>query len=192
MAISNEKVLEAVKKNKVVSVSIACVIVFGLAAMIRWSAVEDAQSELDAISTEAARYANNLRNASQLTADQALLAKRTSEIEARMLKVGALMENQQFFFDLEKNTGVKLVELRPGSEISPAARKGFYAALPYSLTVTGTYPQLLTIIRRLENGPQFVRVLSAKLYPAPLEASARGDAGSILVLTMDLEVLARP
>ena len=102
------------------------------------------------------------------------------------------MENQQFFFDLEKNTGVKLVELRPGSEILPAARKGFYAALPYSLTVTGTYPQLLTIIRRLENGPQFVRVLSSKLYPAPLEASARGDAGSILVLTMDLEVLARP
>lgn len=192
MSISNEKFVEAVKKNKVVSGSIACAVIFGVVALIRWSAVEDAQSELDAISTEAARYAANLRNASQLPADQALLATRVSEIESRMLKVGALMENQQFFFDLETSTGVKLVELRPGSEIAPAARKGAYAALPYSLTVNGTYPQLLTLIRRLEKGQQFVRVLKSELRPAPLEASARGDAGSTLVLTMELEVLARP
>lgn len=192
MSMSNEKFVEAVKKNKIVSGSVACALVFGVVAILRWSAVEDAQSKLDAISTEAARYGANLRNAAQLPADQALLATRAAEIESRMLKVGALMENQQFFFDLETSTGVKLIELRPGTEIAPAARKGVYAALPYSLTVNGTYPQLLTLIRRLEKGPQFVRVLSSKLYPAPLEATARGDAGSMLVLTMDLEVLARP
>lgn len=192
MSISNEKLIEAIKKNRTVTASVVCVVIFGIAAFVRFGALADAQAELDQVSADAGRCSNNLRNAAQLTADQAFLAKKTAEVEARMLKVGALMENQQFFFDLESSTGVKLVELRPGTEILPSARKGTYAALPYSLTANGSYAQLLTLIRRLEKGPQFVRILSSSLYPAPIEATARGDAGSTLVLTLNLEVLARP
>lgn len=192
MSISNEKLIEVIKKNRTATASVMCAVLFGVVAFVRFSALADAQTELDQVSADAGRYSNNLRNAAQLTADQEFLAKKTAEIEARMLRVGALMENQQFFFDLESSTGVKLVELRPGTEILPNARKGAYAALPYSLTANGSYAQLLTLIRRLEKGPQFVRILSSSLYPAPIEATARGDAGSTLVLTLNLEVLARP
>lgn len=192
MSISNEKFIEALKKNPVIALSVACTLIFAIVAFVRFGALDEAQAELEQVSADASRYATNLRNAAQLNSDQALLAKKTAEIEARMLKVGALMENQQFFFDLEASTGVKLVELRPGTEILPPARKGIYAVLPYSLTANGSYTQLLTLIRRLERGPQFVRVLSSSLYPAPMEATAQGNAGSTLVLTLNLEVLARP
>jgi Tfp pilus assembly protein PilO len=192
MSISNEKLFEAVKKNPIITGSVVCILIFSIAMFVRLDALDEAQAELDQVSADASRYATNLRNAAQLNADQASLSKKTAEIETRMLKVGALMENQQFFFDLETSTGVKLVELRPGTEILPNARKGSYAVLPYSLTVNGSYAQLLTLIRRLEKGPQFVRILSSSLYPAPIEATSHGDTGSTLVLTLNLEVLARP
>jgi Tfp pilus assembly protein PilO len=58
--------------------------------------------------------------------------------------------------------------------------------VPYSLSVQGSYAKVITFLRKLETGSQFVRVTSATLNPVPT-----GEPGTV-TLSLSLEVLGMP
>ncbi len=160
-------------------VSIAC----GILLYVRSGNIEASQVELEANSAQAAKMIANVRNANglaeQLTEIQAL----GKELDARMMKAGQLAVNLQYFYKLETETEVKLVDVRQNAV--PRNIKTQYAGVPFSVSVSGSFPHVINFLNRLQNGRHFCRINSTNFAKA-------GDAGGDVNLALNLELLGQP
>ena len=127
------------------------------------------------------RQSANIKYGVGLDAHTERLRKVNAELASDSLKVGELALNQQFFLRLEADTGVKLLDLRPLPVAAPAkdAPANAFVPIGFSLSVTGTYDQLIAFVTRLEEGATLGRVLNGGL--------AGSDTGTqTLSLTVEL------
>lgn len=105
-------------------------------------------------------------------------------IEKHLLVEANLADNLALFYSCESGTGARLGELNQLN--SPSTGDGAsYRVIPFSLTVTGTFDQVAGFVRRLETGPNLLRVTTFTLQRiAP-------DGGSVS-LNLTVELLGRP
>jgi hypothetical protein len=145
--------------------------------------------------TESRRLKSNITNSAQLKEHLAALELANSKVSQRLVRAGDLATNQQYFYKIESETGVKLTDLRPGSgPIQPvgkgAVAKALYPSVPYACSVQGTYGQILDFLRKLEEGEHFQRILSANVS---LSGGSSDDAASaadpMLTLVISIEFL---
>lgn len=147
---------------------------------LRSDLVPEANATLDAKSTEARRYDLNLTNSTQLKEHYEAMAGATKEIESRLIRPSQLGINQQYFYRLESEYGVKLSELRQDSRTQS---QGSFIAVPFALTVQGDFPAVVGFVQGLENGAHYCRVLSA---------SCTADRTGPVTLVLNLELLGQP
>jgi hypothetical protein len=143
------------------------------------SKIEAAHAELDQKSVEGARLAANVSYSSQLTSQLEAVSKATETITSRLVSPANLATNLQYFYRLEKETGVELIDVRQNTS-SGKAKGG--TGVAFSVSVKGEYPALLGWLRRVENGPHFARFLSASM-------GATADRKGPLTLAVTLELL---
>lgn len=201
MAISNEQLLAAIKKNPIVT---ACVVVvLGVVAGIyfRGDLKPQAEVELEELSKQSRRMSANIKNSSLLDEHLGALTNHAAEIDRRLISSGALAVNLQYFYELEAATGTKLVDLRQIATGNGRVREreqvkqgaGAYEPVGFAVALIGTYPQLVDFLQRLEGGEHFCRIQSASFTPAASENSGptlgRPDT---LTLVLDLELLGQP
>lgn len=183
---TKEEILGFVGKNPI---GIGCgVLALLLAGGSYWRSdeVPDSEEELTKKSAEAERYAANLKNAAQLKEQYDALVAANKSIDARVIRAGQLGKNLQYFYKLENETGVKLTaDPRQGVPATKKDAKAAYIAVPYQLSVQGDLTQLLSFLRRLENGTHFCRVLNITL-------TGGGDRSAPLALMVNLELLGLP
>jgi Tfp pilus assembly protein PilO len=161
-------------------------IVCGVVLYLRSGSIEAGQVELEARSTEAAKMASNIRNSAGLSEQLTEIQGYTKELEGRLLKASQLAVNLQYFYKLETENEVKLVDnVRQGT--LPKNSKSSYVGVPYSLTVQGSYSQVMNFLNRLQNGRHFCRINTASFSKA-----GSGPAGSIVNLSLNLELLGQP
>lgn len=160
----------------------AAVLSIGLAVVIflRSDAVADANATLDAKSTEARRYDLNLANATQLKEQYEAMTGAEKEIESRLIHASQLGINQQYFYRLESEYGVKLSDLRQDGH---PQTKGTFTAVGFALTVQGDFPAVVGFVQGLEQGAHYCRVLSA---------TCTGDRTGPVTLVLNLELLGEP
>ncbi len=192
MALQTQGLLTFVKKHPV---GVGCVLlaaVLGVATSFRSGDLDDLRTELDEVSREGARLQNNLRYAARLDEHTATVQQAVASIDAHVIDPDALATNLQYFYRLESELQLKLLDLRQGTMEGPA-KGASYGPVGYTVTVEGNYRQLLEFIRSLESGALYVRFLSANLSPnrAPGQVAAGGGEPSI-VLSLTLQVLGRP
>ena len=97
--------------------------------------------------------AGHNRIVSQLTTvDEAL-----KKIDQNLVLETDLAENLGYFYQIETLSRVRLTQLNQLSS-QPATEDNPYKAIPFSLRVTGSYPQLIGFIRELESGPRLARI----------------------------------
>lgn len=187
MSVSTERLVEFLKKNPI-GVSCALLSVALLAtAYFRSDLATERATELEEKSTEAARLALNRKNADQLKEHLDGIVAAEKQIEARLIRPKDLTANSQYFYKLESDTGVKLLDVHPASNTPPKKDpKLAYVPIPFVVSVQGDYPHLLAFLQHLENGPHYCRVLTASC------ASFAQDRGSSLNLTLSLELLGLP
>src|ERR1022692_2964845 len=127
----------------------------------------------------------NIEDAHQLKEQHVALVSANQAIANRMIHVGQLAENLQYFYRLESETSTKLTDPRQMAWNPPPKNmpKTTYTPVGFAITAQGTYPQLVGLLRRLENGEHYCRVISCNLKPV---AEQRG---SPLTTTLDLELL---
>jgi hypothetical protein len=200
MAISNEQVVGAVKRNPIVTICIVISLVLAAALYFRSDLGDQAAAELEQKTREGQRMANNIKNAAQLDEQLAALQNDNREIADRLVHAGSLAENLQYFYKLESDTGTKLIDLRQtgitgAGKSAKAGPKPAFDPVGYNVGVQGTYAQLVDFLRRLENGRHFCRILTAGFTPAA--AGTEGAAGATtrsdtLTLTLTLEFLGTP
>jgi hypothetical protein len=185
MSFSSEEVLTSIKKNPI---SVGCAVLTIALLVVTYvhsGRSDQLETQLEQTSAEAAKLALNLKNASQLKEQFDALMAAKKEIEARMIRAEDLTTNQQYFYKLEADSGVKLLDNpRQSSGLKRDAKVG-YQPTGFSLTVQGEYRQLLTFLRRLESGSRYCRVLTAS-------CNAPADRSPVLVLNLNLELLGFP
>jgi hypothetical protein len=184
---ANAQVIEFVKKSPV---SVGCAVLsltLVVAAYFRWDHKAEALAQLEQKSTESARISANLKNAAQLKEQFDALMASEKEIESRLIRASQLTTNNQYFYKLESETGVKLLDLRSAG-LTAAQKKDppkGYIPLGFSVSVQGDYSQLMKFLRQLENGSHYCRVLTAT-------CNANPERDAPLTLSLTLELLGLP
>ena len=149
--------------------------------------IDESQQNYDAKAAEAAKVAANVRNSANLTEHVAEIQSQTKELESRLVQAGQLAVNLQYFYKLEAENEVK-IDIHPGT-ISAAAKSGKadYIGVPYSLSVQGTYKQVMAFLYRLEAGRHFCRFLNVNL-----NKNASGGGADAMNLSLSIELLGTP
>lgn len=184
---TNQELAAFVKKNPIsVGCGLLCV-VLGAALYLRSDLKSEAEKQLAEKSAAGERYAANIKNSAQLEEDLNQLIAANKEIDARAVRINQLGTNSQFFYKLEGETGVKLVDFRQSTQNASAVKgKGAFIPIAFNVSAQGDLRQLLHFLRLLENGAHYCRVLSASM-----NASSTTRSGP-MTLTLSLELLGTP
>lgn len=173
----------ALKKYPIVSACLAVLVACGLTLYFRWSVLGESQAQSEQRSKEAANVLNNVRNSANLPEQTAEIQAFGKELESRLIKAGQLAVNLQYFYRLEAETQVKLADIRQNPV---RAGKGAYVAVPFSVTVQGTYAQVTSFLNKLQNGRALCRINSAVYNRA---GTVGPGAGTEMTLVLAVELL---
>lgn len=184
---TNEEALQFVRRNPV---GVACSILalaLGGWTYYRSDVGPALDEELRRRQADAVRLENNVKYSVQLKEQLDALQAAAKEIDARVVRAGQVGANMQFFYQLESETGVKLKDLRPASVAAPAkGAKSPFVPVSFSLSAEGSYVQLVNLLRRIESGPRYARIISASL------SGSLADRRSPLSLSLSVELLGLP
>jgi Tfp pilus assembly protein PilO len=161
---------------------IAC----GAVLYLRSGNLAASQAELEAKSAEVAKMTANIRNSSNLPDQVAEIQALTKEFEGRLLKASQLAVNLQYFYKLETENEVKLIDVRQGS--LPKNAKTIYQGVPFIVSVQGTYVQVMNFLNRLQNGRHFCRINTTNFT----KTAVAGTSGSLVNLSITLDLLGQP
>ncbi len=106
-----------------------------------------------------------------------------AELESRVVQPAELAQNMNYFYQLESNTGVSLVELKQNAPSDKPVPKNQLGGVAYTISLSGTFPQVIGYFNELETGTRFYRLRSFNLQ------RGRETSQSSVSLTLNLELL---
>jgi hypothetical protein len=184
---TNQEFIALAKKNPIsfgcALASIACVV--GL--YFRDSEIPEAEAELTQKTAQAERFALNIQHSAQLKEQAEIMTTAVKELDTRLVRPSQLGINTGYFYKVESDTGVKIVDLRQNTPSTGVAKSGKNAFVPvaFAVTVQGTLPQVLDFLRQLENGAHYSRTITAS-------CTANTAARGVITLALGLELLGLP
>jgi hypothetical protein len=183
---TNEEFIAFLRKNVI---SVACVIVsigIGFVLYYRNDNLPEAEKVLQERAKQGELLQANIEDSAQLKDQQAAMVSANEDISNRMIRVGQLAENMQYFYRLESATGTKLLDPRQLSWNPPSrnAPKTSFTPIGFAFTAQGDYPQVLDLLRRLENGEHYSRIITCTLHPATTDSR-----GGPMTMALSLELL---
>lgn len=183
---TNEELIAFLRKNLIAVICAVVTVAIGFTIYYRTDALPNAEKVLADKTKEGELLAANIEDSSQLKEQQAAMVEANQVIADRMIQVGQLADNLQYFYRLESETGTKLLDLRQNAWSPPAkgAPKTFFTPVGFTVNVQGDYAKLLDLLRRLEAGEHYCRVISCDIKPA-----ATDTRGGQLVVFINLELL---
>lgn len=170
------------KKNPIAVACIALSVALGVAIYFRSDSIPAANAELDQKSADARRYALNVSNATQLKEQLEALAAANKAMETRFIRASEIGINQQYFYKMESDSGVKLLELNQTGRRAANQPKDKLAPVSFYLSVQGTFAQVLNFARAAESGTHYTRIVSA---------SCSGSRKGLVTLSLTIELLGR-
>lgn len=191
MAISNEKLLEFVRRNPVGVVCGVISLGLGVTHYFRSDLGPEAEAVLEQKKTDSDRFTKNIAYAGgvgspELKEQYDSLAALNKQITGRLVgtQIGF---NYGYFEKILADTGAKKSVLSQNT--APAAAKsvpkGGFVPVGFSFVVQGTYGQILDVLYHLENGQHFCRVLNASVT----KGANSGPGSDLLTLNLSLELL---
>jgi Tfp pilus assembly protein PilO len=179
-----DDIIPLVKKHPI---SVTCGVISLACAVLlyfRGDKIEEYQKLNEEKTAEAATTIANVRNAEKLVEQTAAMQATAKELDSRLIRAGQLAANLQYFYRMEADTGVKLVDVRQGG-LKPGAKGPGYIGVPYTVSVQGNFLQVLTFLGRVQKGAHFCRFISVNLTKA-------GGSEEQMTLSMNLEILGVP
>lgn len=169
----------------------------GLYLYIYSDATDQARGVYEAKSAEADKMEANVRHLAGLPEETAQVQEAGRQFESQLVRAGQLATNLQFFYRIEAETGVKLIDVRqnPVAAAKAGAPRTAYSPVPFALSVQGTFPQIYNFLRHLETGPNFSRftqVTLTKLDAASAAAAANAAPGEMMGANLMIELLGTP
>lgn len=169
---------------------IICVIC-GVLLYFRSSKIGENQADYEAKSAEATKITANVRNAEKLPAQVEEIQALAKELDGRLIHASQLAVNLQYFYKLEAETEVKLLDVRQNG--LPKGTKTLYLGVPFTVSVQGSFKQVLAFLQKLETGPHFCHFTSVNFGRAGTSSEGKPTgADSVTTLNLNLELLGVP
>lgn len=190
MALTGQDIVAWAKKQRIVAASIVVGVVVLGTLYFRAGVRPELQDAVEAKSAEAERISLNIKNAAQLPEQLEAMTKAMGAITTRLVRPADLGENLKYFYLIEADTGVKLLELNQTGVVAPPSKgpKPIYSPVSFRFAVRGSYAGVMQFLRRVESGPRFARVLSASLS----RSSDPNEPSGTVNLQCNLELLGQP
>lgn len=189
MSKPKEKPSLSVLKKHPLSIGCACLSVLLIAAIFyRREEVPTVSAAVEERTAKGERLSANITNSAHLTEQREALVQANAAVAGRLVKATELAKNLQYFYRLEAETGTKYTDLRQLPTAAKLAPGTSYQPVPFALTVEGNYFQLVTFLRRLENGVYFCRILNSTLGRTGSDTLSNQQ----LTLNLNLELLGQP
>ena len=138
----------------------------------------------------ARRMETNIRQGDDLEEHLRQLREQNTLIDERLMERGEVASNYNYFYQIEEAVGVRVEAIQQRGQAAgvAAARPSvdLYDLIGYSMTVRGSFSDLITFIQELEGGRYFIRLESINLSRAQ-----GGSEGSELSAQIELNVLGR-
>lgn len=183
---TNEEQIALLKKNPI---SVGCgvlVLLIGAAIYFRSGEIPAAEAELTQKTAEAERLALNIVSSAQLKEQYEAVVAANKVIDAGIIRASQQGINTQYFYKLESDTGVKIVDFRQTTGTLAKPAKGNFAPVAFAVSVQGSLNQILDFLRSLENGAHYSRVMTASL------SGNVAQRKTPLTLGLNLEILGLP
>ncbi len=158
----------------------------GVLIFLRMDAIPKLEEEIQQKSEQAERYSANIKYSAHLKEQLESITGSNKAIEARLARASQQGNNTQYFYKLERDTGVKLMSFGQAPTPPSKGAKTAFASVPFSVSVQGTLPQVLNFLRQVESGTHYARVNTSTI-----SISQSGRAGAIN-LSLYLELLGLP
>ena len=182
-----------IKKQPIGFACAVLCLVFAVLLYVRSNKTDEKQAEYEAKSAERTQILANVRNSDHLRELVAEMQAYAKEMESRLVHAGQLAVNLQYFYKLEAENEVKLMDVRQGP--LPRAAKALYVGVPYSVTVQGSYKHVLSFLQRLEAGAHFCRfntVTFGKLVGGSEGLADSSGSNANMNLSLNIELLGTP
>jgi Tfp pilus assembly protein PilO len=178
-----QRFLLLARRNPVLVLSIATIILSGTASWFLWQHQQALNSEHATAQSKGETMLQSLTGHARVTSEITKLTSALDYIDAHLINEADLAENLGYFYEIEAVSRIKFTQVSQMSSQPQAADKP-YRAVPFNLRTSGSYRQLLRVLRELENGPRLLRIRSFNLDA--------GDNPERLTLDLTVELLARP
>jgi Tfp pilus assembly protein PilO len=173
-----------VRRQLVLVISILVILVCGGASWYLWDKQESLSGERDSAQRNGDAMLQSLNAHARVTAELGKVNDALAYIDRHLINEGDLAENIGYFYDIEAASRIKFSQVsQMSSQPQPAGTP--FRSVPFTLRTTGSYRQLLRVIRELENGPRLLRIRTFNF-------DAEGADPNQLSLDLTVELLARP
>lgn len=184
-----------IKKYPVGSVATIIAVLMLAALVYRHSTMSGMKQDFEGESSLEQKLAANVTYSAQLEEQLHALVETNQVINGRLVNPQDLAINLQYFYKLEAETGVKLIDTRPANSPNNKATpiKGGFKPVQYAVSLQGNYARVLTFLRKLEQGNYYCRVITATCNQVQDEASEKKDSkeASDIVLSLTVEILGK-
>jgi Tfp pilus assembly protein PilO len=179
--------ITAAKKQPIGAICGAVCLICAVLLYIRGDKIDESQAMYDAKAAEAARIMANVRNSAKLPEQLVEIQAYAKDLESRLVVAGRLAVNLQYFYKLEAENEVKLVDIRQNSIPTNKIGKSLYTGVPYAVSVQGSYKQVISFLARLEGGRHFCHFTNVSLNKSQV-----GGVPDAMTLTLGIELLGTP
>ncbi|HKB56718.1 MAG TPA: type 4a pilus biogenesis protein PilO [Lacunisphaera sp.] len=179
-----QQLLAATRRNPLMVTCVTLIVLLGVANYFLWQrqaalSLHHDRVRQDGEATLAALAGHN-RIIAQLTTVQEALAI----IDKNLVVEAELADNLSYFYQMETVSRARLGLLNQLSS-QPPPEGVPYKPVPFSLRVSGTYFQVMSFLRELENGPRLLRIKNYNF--------SRADATTnTLAMDLTVELLGHP
>jgi hypothetical protein len=179
-----------IKKYPVGVGAVVLALVMIAAVTVRHMKFSEQQVVYDNTAAEGQKLVANIAHAGQLEEQLKALEEANKTISGRLVNPSDLAINLQYFYKLEADTGVKLLEMHPVDVKGSAklAAKGVYTPVQYVVTLQGGYVRTLAFLRRLEHGAYFCRIISGSCSQVQ---STQDKVSGEVTMSLTVELLGR-
>ena len=183
-------IISSFKRQPVGFICGAICLLCGLRLYFTVDSIADGETTSEQKATEARKIEANVLGATNLAEQTAALLAATRELEGRLIRPAQLAINQQYFYRLESDTGVKLLDIQQSASAAPkaGAKAALFVGVPFNVSIEGRLPQVLSFLRRLENGRHFARFNNISVNKATGSDSPSGS----LTVAINVELLSLP
>lgn len=108
----------------------------------------------------------------------------TARIQENLMAEPNLADNLWYFYNFETTNRVRLSNLQQLFTAGGDPASG-YKLIPYSLRVTGTFPQVMGFLQALETGPKLAQIRAFSL-------DRIDPAGEQIAMQLEVSILGRP
>ncbi|MDQ8201660.1 hypothetical protein [Pelagicoccus sp. SDUM812003] len=188
-------VLKYLKKNYVIAISGAVVVLCSVVFFIRDDQIRRRSADYDDLDIRRTRILKNMKYGVGLKDDLEEVKSMMKEAESRLFLPDDLAGNQRYFYQIERASGVTISNLQQIIKPIPTgknskqerkkAMKATFKPILYDMSVTGTYMDVLGFLREIEGGRAFATIDSFAM------SGGKGEADSSVTMRLTVEVLGR-